>query len=372
MGTSQAAANAALTLSTVNFDFQPGQIGIAFIDATRSLQPGLTALETLKQQVRSMPQSWQPGPVIPLHLADLDVAQVDIMSASPDFEARVIFILRKNSVMAIFAVTALGELATSQVLINAIAFSVKYVTPSVTFPPNLGEQYQAITSGITTRGPAGAYPVGFPYLGSPDAPVKIEEIGTYSCSFCLAYHNNIFVKILDEIKAGRVQYIYMPSTSTGDFDPTPGTKAAYCAMQQGQFWPMHDILFDWQARYAARAADIGRLEAAAQKLKLDIGKYDACIADPQTAQFVAPANSYTAVNRQLFATPTVFVWFNGTQIVPTYPQLDSTPGSLAGLSLLELRRLIDQGAPITPTLPDTGSTVWSDELARRDVHLTIF
>src|SRR5258706_12054591 len=42
---------------------------------------------------------------------------------------------------------------------------------------------------------------GFPYMGAANAPVLIEEIASFSCPFCKAYHDNTTVNILDEIKA---------------------------------------------------------------------------------------------------------------------------------------------------------------------------
>lgn len=216
-----------------------------------------------------------------------------------------------------------------------------------TFPSDLGAQYAGIPSGTTTVGPKGAYPVAYPYLGSPNAPVKIEEIGSFSCPYCLQYHDDHYNQIVDEIKAGRAQFIFMITSRTGDFDAVPGSEAAVCAMQQGQFWSMHDILFDWQKLYGAGAADRSRLEAAAQKLNLDMGKFDACMADPQTAQYVVSSSDYVGTVRGLVGTPSIFVFSDGQQVQPPPDQVSSstTPGSVAGLSIGNLRGIIEAAIP---------------------------
>src|SRR5579859_1099327 len=178
--------------------------------------------------------------------------------------------------------------------------------PDVTFPADLGSQYADIPTGTTQTGPTPdiKYPIAFPYLGIPTAPVKIEELASFSCPFCLQYHDDHTTQILDEIKAGRAQYIYILTTRTGDFDSTPGSKAAYCTMQQStdKFWAMHDILYDWQKRYGAGAADSSRLEQAAQKLGLDMGKFDSCMSSSATAQYVVASSDY-ATARGLVGTP---------------------------------------------------------------------
>ncbi|MHB8626741.1 MAG: DsbA family protein [Aggregatilineales bacterium] len=216
-----------------------------------------------------------------------------------------------------------------------------------TFPSDLGAQYAGIPTGTTTVGPKGAYPVAYPYLGSPNAPVKIEEIGSFSCPFCLQYHDDHYNQIMDELKAGRAQFIFMLTSRTGDFDAVPGSEAAICAMQQGQFWPMHDILFDWQKRYGRGAADRSRLEAAAQKLGLDMGKFDSCMTDPQTAQYVVSSSDYVGTTRGMLGTPSIFVFSDGQQIQPPPDQVSSstTPGSVAGLSIGNLRGIIEAAIP---------------------------
>ena len=217
----------------------------------------------------------------------------------------------------------------------------------ITFADVAGpNQYVGIPTGMTTTGPNGiTYPAPMAYLGSPTAPVKLEEISSFSCPFCLQYHDDHFSQIVDEIKAGRAQYIYLPTIRTGDFDASPGTRAAYCAMQQGRFFNMHDILFDWQKRYGSGAADTTRLEAAAQKLALDIGKYDACFNSTDAKNYVQTTSDYSSA-RGLIGTPTVFLWAGNQQITLPPDQVSSgnTPGSVAGLSIGTLRGIIEANA----------------------------
>jgi protein-disulfide isomerase len=150
--------------------------------------------------------------------------------------------------------------------------------------------------------------------------------------------------LLNEIQAGRLEFIFLPTTETGDFDATPGTKAAYCAMQQGKFWPMYDLLYDGQSRYGASAAQLSHIEAFASQSGLDTGQFDTCYYGSDAAQYVNTANSF-ANQRGLLGTPTIFIFVNGQQVMPSQNSPSETPGSMAGLSLPDLRQLIESAKP---------------------------
>jgi protein-disulfide isomerase len=226
------------------------------------------------------------------------------------------------------------------------------VTPTMTptdraiidavIPDYLSTRYAGIPTGTTT---APDYPVAYPYLGNPNAPIKIEQISNYSCSHCRDFYDSTIVEILDEIRAGRVQYVFIPVVFTVAFDPTNGTKAAICALRQEKFWQMHDILFDWQDRYGTGAADMDRLRAAARKLGLDMAAFDTCMVSSETRQYIDVTLDY-AHKRGMTATPLVFV--NGKQIQPTLP--DELP-----LTLDDLRATIEAAPTLTPKATSTAT-----------------
>src|SRR5262249_12542708 len=75
---------------------------------------------------------------------------------------------------------------------------------SVTIPPEATTRY----ADFVSQNMVGKTSDGYPYLGKVDAPHTIEEIGSLSCPVCLAYHDQTFTNILDEIKAGRAKFIF--------------------------------------------------------------------------------------------------------------------------------------------------------------------
>jgi protein-disulfide isomerase len=186
----------------------------------------------------------------------------------------------------------------------------------------------------------GTTPDGFPYLGAENAPVLLEEMSSLSCIACKNYHDLVMANLLDEIKAGRVKYVFIPVSTTGEFNPAGITLGTFCAARQGKFWEMQDIAFDWQVRYTTGANDTARLKAAAQSLGLDAAKFSDCltnnsvkdIIDKGEAAFgerVKPDPSGTT------GTPTLFL--DGEQIQPR-------PDGNASPNLNELRGIIEQKA----------------------------
>jgi protein-disulfide isomerase len=147
---------------------------------------------------------------------------------------------------------------------------------------------------------------GYPYLGAENAPTVIEEFSSFACSFCKTYHDNTLVGLLDLLKAGKAKFVYIPVATTGEFDPKPATYAAYCALEQGKFWEMHDILFDWQVRYGNGTNNSGKLNAAAQAIGLDMGKFGACLGRQDIKDQLTKGETLWS-SRGLNATPTIFI-----------------------------------------------------------------
>ncbi len=180
-------------------------------------------------------------------------------------------------------------------------------------PETANTRYVGIQSGKTQ---SSAFPAAFASLGDPNAPLKITQLSSYSCGFCQNYYSTVIVNLLPQIKAGKIYYVFVPITLTGEFDANPGTEAALCALDQNKFWQMHDVLFNWQLRYGSGAADTQRIRTAAIKLGLDITKFDTCLASPATAQKISAANKYFTT-LGLNSTPSILINGKPADPLPT-------------------------------------------------------
>jgi protein-disulfide isomerase len=173
---------------------------------------------------------------------------------------------------------------------------------------------------------------GFYFIGNPNAKVTIEEFSSFSCPHCKTFHDNYFKGILDKIKAGDVKFVYIPLTRFGGFISDGMSKAALCAGEQGKFWQMHEVMFDWQGRYASGSNNTQRLTQAATALGLDAGAFGQCLGSTKTNDLIALAEKLQA-ERNVTGTPAVFL--NGTKLIP------ETADGRQGPSLTELRGIIE-------------------------------
>lgn len=127
-----------------------------------------------------------------------------------------------------------------------------------------------------------------PAQGPEDAPVTIVEFSDFECPFCRRIHPTL--KQVMESYEGKVRLVYrqLPLTSI-HANAMKAAEASLCAHEQGQFWAMHDAMFEGEGGLAvaslkATAADIG-LDAEAFARCLDSGEMtDAVEADLEAAR----------------------------------------------------------------------------------------
>ncbi|NUQ38133.1 MAG: thioredoxin domain-containing protein [Caldilineales bacterium] len=127
-------------------------------------------------------------------------------------------------------------------------------------------------------------------LGDPAAPVVIVEFSDYQCPFCLRHFQQTLPLIKrDYIDTGKVRYIFKDFTPTlynPSYHPQAvlAALAAECAGAQGDYWPMHNKLFDEQDRWADQTAAAQVLKDFAAELTLDVAAFTACL---DSEQFLA-------------------------------------------------------------------------------------
>jgi protein-disulfide isomerase len=195
-------------------------------------------------------------------------------------------------------------------LVVAAFLYYQFTSRDAPIPANVGAEYVGIDQGFTEQ--------GFARLGSPGAPVLVEEFASYACPHCRDFHLERFPAMLDEIAAGQVQFVMIPVPHIGS-GAKDAAEAALCAGQQGKYWEMNDVLFDWQKRFVAFTFNKRRLHNGAQNLGLDTNVFDQCMDSKQTDALVESARTEFD-RRGLSGTPTFFI--NGEQ-VRSYDEFDN-------------------------------------------------
>lgn len=151
-------------------------------------------------------------------------------------------------------------------------------------------------------------------LGPEDRPVEILEFVDYSCPAC-AQFAGFAGKLLrqNHVEASNASVRWI----TYDFvlgvfpHSIPASMAARCAGEQGAYWPVHDLLFSRQARWARGANPDGEFRDIIEQVGLDAGAWGECMSESRYIEEIAASRKY-GEQLGVGSTPTLFV--NGQQL----------------------------------------------------------
>ena len=136
--------------------------------------------------------------------------------------------------------------------------------------------------------------------GPLDAPVTLVEYGDYECPFCGRAHP--IVKTVQRRVGARLRFAYR-HFPLAEMHPRAfrAAEAAEAAGAQGQFWAMHDMLFEHQ--HALEDAD---LLSYADYLGLDLARFVAELADG-THEVKVRSDFMSGVRSGVNGTPSFFI-----------------------------------------------------------------
>ena len=118
----------------------------------------------------------------------------------------------------------------------------------------------------------------FNKVGDPTAPIKIDEYADFQCPFCRIFFEQTERLLMDNYIANGT--VYFEYHTFGEFigpESVNAAQAAYCAGDQGKFWPMHATIFTNQTGENVGAFSDRRLEAFAEQIDgLDLTEWASC------------------------------------------------------------------------------------------------
>lgn len=112
---------------------------------------------------------------------------------------------------------------------------------------------------------------GYPSRGPVDAPVVVVEFSDFECPYCRQTY-----PVLEQIEAaypGQIRFVYR-QFPLRDIHPRAqkAAEASLCADEQGQFWPMHELLFADPIEL-----EVASLKVKAEALGMDRQVFDSCL-----------------------------------------------------------------------------------------------
>ena len=147
-------------------------------------------------------------------------------------------------------------------------------------------------------------------MGNPKAQLNVVEYFDYQCGACQAAYlgfKEYFQKYPGAIRL-EARFFPLPAHPHG----LQAAICAQCAAEQGKFWPFHDLVFEKQSEWAPLPDVKVTFQEYAGRADLDLNKWSACIASPDTEVAVMKERSEgTALDVKL--TPSFMV--NGKFVV---------------------------------------------------------
>ncbi len=141
-----------------------------------------------------------------------------------------------------------------------------------------------------------------PFLGNANAPVTIVQFAEYQCYYCQKVTPTLD-RVLKDYD-GKVRLVFKDYPLPMHSRAMPASVATHCVGDQGKYWEMNRLVFENQ-----QAIEDADLRTYAQKVGVDVVKYDACLTSGKFDAKIQ-ANIADAQKAGVSATPTFFV--NGT------------------------------------------------------------
>jgi len=147
--------------------------------------------------------------------------------------------------------------------------------------------------------------------GSPNAPLEVIEFGDFECVVCNSFFELTEPQVRSEyINTGKIRFRFIDSPIPSLHPHTLNASvAAACADQQGQFWPMHDILFSKQDAWNGAATNDPDkvIKSLAHTIPgIDAPKFDQCVDTRQTLGKVQ-SHMKIGIDRNIRGTPTFII-----------------------------------------------------------------
>lgn len=175
-----------------------------------------------------------------------------------------------------------------------------------------------------------------PYtLGSPNAPVTITEFADFECPGCANFATITEPDVRKRlVETGQARFEFYPFPLNIHKNTWDATLAAACANDQGNFWEMHDRIFQAQDQWAGHVTSNPRkvLRTVAQEAGLDLAAYDQCMESEKHRPAIQASYNY-AVASNIQQTPSFII---GGKVY------------LGSLPYDEIKRIVDEAARNAP------------------------
>ncbi len=145
--------------------------------------------------------------------------------------------------------------------------------------------------------------------GPKDAPVTLVEFTEFKCPHCSRVQDTL--KQLKEKYKGKIRHVYKNFPIPSHKFAREASNAAYCAHEQGKFWPYHYVVYEKQ-----QEINDEKLIEWAKDFDMDMAKFEQCYKDKRYDKLIQ-RDLDQAQKYGVSSTPTFMI--NGISLVGAQP-----------------------------------------------------
>jgi protein-disulfide isomerase len=153
-------------------------------------------------------------------------------------------------------------------------------------------------------------------LGSPSAPVLVEQYGDFQCPTCGRFEKTTGPVIRALVNQGTIKFAFHPFVFIGG-ESMAEANAAECAGDVGKFWPVHDYFYAHQFPENTGHWTTDGVIAAVQSVGVTDPQVLQCVSSGTYAPWLRKVTD-AGSQRGVVGTPTVYV--NGKMLRDLTPQ----------------------------------------------------
>lgn len=225
-------------------------------------------------------------------------------------EVTVSFTINKHFVVGLVIGIALGALGTLgyQRIAGKNTGGTRTFTTAPAAPADTGTPTPSAPAQLTITGEDHI-------RGNKNAPVVMVEFSDLECPFCGRHHPTL-QSIMNKY-GDKVAWVYKHYPLSFHPQAMPAALASECAAEQDKFWEFTDAVFAEQPRLSEPTF----IKEVAQKLKLNISKFDSCISSEKYKDKIL-AQQQEGVSNGVDGTPATFI--NGRLVSGAVPEANLT------------------------------------------------
>ncbi|MBI1818845.1 MAG: DsbA family protein [Nitrospirae bacterium] len=158
-----------------------------------------------------------------------------------------------------------------------------------------------------------------PFKGNSAAKVIVSEFSDFQCPACKGAEVNMKKLLADYPDKIKLVFYHYPLSANHPWAML-AAEASECANDQGQFWPLHDLLYDRQEIWSKDSAPSKLFKGYAAELGIKAEPFNTCL-DQGKKKSVIAEDQGQGDALQIQSTPTIFI--NQQRIIGgnSYPDL---------------------------------------------------